>query len=165
MNFFLSFLQVAISYNTISKKLSRNVQTSGLHLNAPGFKFIIFPSVFTSMEFDDISVCLFDLFDFWTSFSFSVLIEMVFRLILMLLYNFKLIRNIYMILFYNLKILRDIKKFFMQQVELLFMTHVHSKFDEWITFLKFSDFSFNTTAFQSMRGYFQVKLLEVSEVW
>ncbi|CAF4525882.1 unnamed protein product [Rotaria socialis] len=49
--------QIAISYNTISKKLSRDVQASGLHLNAPGFKFIIFPSVFTSMEFDDIS-CL-----------------------------------------------------------------------------------------------------------
>lgn len=48
--------QIAIPYNTISKKLSRNVQSSGLHLNSPGFKFIIFPSVFTSMEFDDISV-------------------------------------------------------------------------------------------------------------
>lgn len=52
-------LSVAIPYNTISKKLSREVQAAGLHLNAPGFKFIIFPSVFTSMEFDDISVCSF----------------------------------------------------------------------------------------------------------
>ena len=50
------FCSVAIPYNTISKTLSREVQTSGLHVNAPGFKFIIFPSVFTSMEFDDISV-------------------------------------------------------------------------------------------------------------
>ncbi|CAF1540970.1 unnamed protein product [Didymodactylos carnosus] len=49
--------QIALPYNTISKKLSREVQASGLHLNAPGFKFLIFPSVFTSMEFDDIS-CL-----------------------------------------------------------------------------------------------------------
>lgn len=53
------FLQVAISYNTISKKLGRNTQAAGLHLNAPGFHFIIFPSVFTSMEFDDISVRFF----------------------------------------------------------------------------------------------------------
>ncbi len=55
--------KVAISYNTISKKLSRDVQAAGLHLNAPGFQFIIFPSVFTSMEFDDISVCFLN-FDF-----------------------------------------------------------------------------------------------------
>lgn len=54
--------QIAIPYNTISKKLSRNVQASGLHLNAPGFKYIIFPSVFTSMEFDDISVCFTNVF-------------------------------------------------------------------------------------------------------
>jgi len=56
---FFFLIKVAISYNTISKKLSQNVQAAGLHLNAPGFKFIIFPSVFTSMEFDDISVCFF----------------------------------------------------------------------------------------------------------
>ncbi|CAF4582413.1 unnamed protein product, partial [Rotaria sp. Silwood2] len=49
--------QIAISYNTISKKLGRTTQAAGLHLNTPGFRFIIFPSVFTSMEFDDIS-CL-----------------------------------------------------------------------------------------------------------
>jgi regulator of protease activity HflC (stomatin/prohibitin superfamily) len=47
---------VAISYNTISKTLHRDVKTAGLHLNSPGFRFITFPSVFKSMEFDDISV-------------------------------------------------------------------------------------------------------------
>ena len=61
-------------------------------------------------------------------FLFSVLIMMVFRLILMQHYNFKLTRNIYMISFYNLKILKDIKKSFMLLVEQLFMIHVHSKF-------------------------------------
>lgn len=60
LSFHSNSFPVAIPYNTISKKLHRNVQAAGLHLNAPGFRFIIFPSVFTSMEFDDISVGLFD---------------------------------------------------------------------------------------------------------
>lgn len=124
-----SFLLVAISYNTIPKHLDGEVQAAGLHLNAPGFRFIKFPSVFTSMEFDDISV--------WEDFHwvfdrnariFSVWIKMVYRLIWMSLCNFKRIQNICTILFYNLKILMDIKRFFMLLVELRFMTLAHSKF-------------------------------------
>lgn len=71
---------VAIPYNTISKKLSRNVQSAGLHLNAPGFRFITFPSVFTSMEFDDISVWYFEeIKSRRLSICSSVSIEMAFR--------------------------------------------------------------------------------------
>jgi hypothetical protein len=50
-------LQVAIPYNTITKTLHREVLSAGLHLGQPGRTFIIFPSVFTSMQFYDISVC------------------------------------------------------------------------------------------------------------
>jgi hypothetical protein len=55
--FFLKFfIQVAIPYNTITKRIHREVKTAGLHLGSPGLTLIIFPSVFTSMEFHDISV-------------------------------------------------------------------------------------------------------------
>jgi hypothetical protein len=53
----LRFVKVAIPYNTITKQIHREVKSSGLHLGSPGLTLIIFPSVFTSMEFDDISVC------------------------------------------------------------------------------------------------------------
>jgi hypothetical protein len=53
---FLFFIKVAIPYNTITKQIRREVKSSGLHIGSPGFTLIIFPSVFTSMEFDDISV-------------------------------------------------------------------------------------------------------------
>lgn len=50
------FSLVAIPYNTITKNIGREVKSAGLHMGSPGFTLIIFPSVFTSMEFDDISV-------------------------------------------------------------------------------------------------------------
>lgn len=53
----LFVFQVAIPYNTITKNLRREVKTAGLHVGSPGFTLITFPSVFTSMRFDDISVC------------------------------------------------------------------------------------------------------------
>jgi uncharacterized membrane protein len=51
------FIKVAIPYNTITKKISREVKSAGLHVGSPGFTLISFPSVFTSMQFNDISVC------------------------------------------------------------------------------------------------------------
>ncbi len=52
--------ELGISYDNIAKKLGNAVQYEGLHTGPPGFSFIIFPSVYETMEFTDISVsCLF----------------------------------------------------------------------------------------------------------
>ena len=48
---------VGVAYDTYQKKLSSTTQKAGLHNGPPGFKFIKFPSVFKSLEFDD-DVCL-----------------------------------------------------------------------------------------------------------
>lgn len=48
---------VALMYNTISRTLYNDVKQEGLHSGPPGFKFIIFPSVFRTISFDDLS-CL-----------------------------------------------------------------------------------------------------------
>ncbi|UJR35271.1 hypothetical protein I4U23_028035 [Adineta vaga] len=121
--------QIAISYNTISKKLSRDVQASGLHLNAPGFQFIIFPSVFTSMEFDDISCLNHD------GVSISLDVTLQFQADPKYLYDIVL----------QFKDFEGYKK-------ILYATGRAAVHDTCA--------HFNTTAFQSMRGYFQVKLLE-----
>ena len=44
---------VGVAYDTYQKKLSSTTQKSGLHNGAPGFKFIKFPSVFKTLEFDE----------------------------------------------------------------------------------------------------------------
>lgn len=49
--------ELGISYDNIAKKLGQDVQYEGLHSGPPGFSFIIFPSVYETMEFSDIS-CL-----------------------------------------------------------------------------------------------------------
>jgi hypothetical protein len=67
---FLFFIKVAIPYNTITKQIGREVKTAGLHVGSPGFTLIIFPSVFTSMEFHDISVCYLFLIIFFLSIKF-----------------------------------------------------------------------------------------------
>ncbi|CAF3593680.1 unnamed protein product [Adineta steineri] len=121
--------QIAISYNMISKKLSRDVQASGLHLNAPGFKFIIFPSVFTSMEFDDISCLNHD------GVSINLDVTLQFQADPKHLYDIVL----------QFKDFEGYKK-------ILYATGRAAVHDTCA--------HFNTTAFQSMRGYFQVKLLE-----
>lgn len=121
--------QIAIPYNTISKKLSREVQSSGLHLNAPGFKFIIFPSVFTSMEFDDISCLNHD------GVSINLDVTLQFQADPKYLYDIVL----------QFKDFEGYKK-------ILYATGRAAVHDTCA--------HFNTTAFQSMRGYFQVKLLE-----
>ncbi len=47
---------MGIKYDNIAKELGNDVQGEGLHFGAPGFSFIIFPSVYETMEFKDITV-------------------------------------------------------------------------------------------------------------
>lgn len=49
--------ELGIAYDNIAKKLGTEVQYEGLHSGPPGFSFIIFPSVYETMEFRDIT-CL-----------------------------------------------------------------------------------------------------------
>jgi regulator of protease activity HflC (stomatin/prohibitin superfamily) len=49
--------ELGISYDNIAKKLGTEVQYEGLHSGPVGFSFIIFPSVYETMEFRDIT-CL-----------------------------------------------------------------------------------------------------------
>lgn len=49
---------MGIKYDNIAKRLGEDVKGEGLHIGPPGFSFIIFPSVFQTMEFRDISVNL-----------------------------------------------------------------------------------------------------------
>ncbi|KAL9982133.1 hypothetical protein ACROYT_G010941 [Oculina patagonica] len=53
----LSTEEVGIAYNIHQKKLSSEVKREGLHAGSPGYHFIIFPSVFQSITFDDLQ-CL-----------------------------------------------------------------------------------------------------------
>lgn len=50
-------LPVGVSYDIHQKKLSSEVKREGLHSGSPGFKFIIFPSVFRSIAFNELE-CL-----------------------------------------------------------------------------------------------------------
>lgn len=49
--------ELGIAYDNIAKSLDTEVQYEGLHSGPPGFSFIIFPSVYETMEFQDIT-CL-----------------------------------------------------------------------------------------------------------
>lgn len=49
--------ELGLAYDNIAKKLGSEVQYEGLHNGPPGFSFIIFPSVYETMEFRDITVC------------------------------------------------------------------------------------------------------------
>lgn len=42
---------VGIKYDTINKDLGSSTEREGLHNGPPGFEFIIFPSVYKSLEF------------------------------------------------------------------------------------------------------------------
>lgn len=53
----LSSVTVGVAYNIHEKKLSTEVKREGLHSGSPGYRFIIFPSVFQSISFDDLE-CL-----------------------------------------------------------------------------------------------------------
>ncbi|XP_021354142.1 uncharacterized protein LOC110450764 isoform X2 [Mizuhopecten yessoensis] len=49
--------EVGIQYDTIQRNLAQDVRKEGLHTGPPGFEFIIFPSVYRSMAFNDLT-CL-----------------------------------------------------------------------------------------------------------
>ncbi|XP_046330071.1 uncharacterized protein LOC124113655 [Haliotis rufescens] len=49
--------EVGIAYDKFQKKLSDTVKNEGLHNGPPGFEFIIFPNVYTTMNFRSLS-CL-----------------------------------------------------------------------------------------------------------
>lgn len=51
--------ELGLKYDNIAKSLGSEVQYEGLHLGAPGFSFIIFPSVYETMQFNDITVSIF----------------------------------------------------------------------------------------------------------
>ncbi|CAH3108477.1 unnamed protein product [Pocillopora meandrina] len=53
----LSTEEVGVAYNIHEKKLSTEAKREGLHSGSPGYRFIIFPSVFQSISFDDLE-CL-----------------------------------------------------------------------------------------------------------
>lgn len=53
----LSTEEVGIAYNIHEKKLATEVRREGLHSGPPGYHFIIFPSVFQSIGYDDVQ-CL-----------------------------------------------------------------------------------------------------------
>ncbi|CAF0849313.1 unnamed protein product [Brachionus calyciflorus] len=53
----LNSYELGIKYDNIAKTLGNYVNREGLHFGPPGFSFIIFPSVYKTMEFKDIS-CL-----------------------------------------------------------------------------------------------------------
>ena len=48
---------MGVAYNIHQKKLSSEVKREGLHPGSPGYHFIIFPSVFRSISFEDLQ-CL-----------------------------------------------------------------------------------------------------------
>ncbi|XP_056012084.1 uncharacterized protein LOC125682499 [Ostrea edulis] len=43
--------EIGIKYDTINKDLGSSTEREGLHNGPPGFEFIIFPSVYKSLEF------------------------------------------------------------------------------------------------------------------
>lgn len=46
--------EIGLKYDVISRSLYKSPVTEGLHTGPPGFKFIIFPSVYRTLEFDDL---------------------------------------------------------------------------------------------------------------
>jgi hypothetical protein len=63
---------VGIKYDNIAKVLYDNVNSEGLHFGPPGFSFIIFPSVYKTMEFKDISVFFLSEFLYLNMFNLSI---------------------------------------------------------------------------------------------
>lgn len=47
--------EVGVMYDSIWKRLGDNVLNEGLHLGPPGFEWIIFPSIFKSIQFSDVT--------------------------------------------------------------------------------------------------------------
>lgn len=53
----LNSKEVGLQYDTINKDLDGKVYTEGLHLGPVGFEFIVFPNIYTTMQFTDLE-CL-----------------------------------------------------------------------------------------------------------
>ncbi|CAF4049789.1 unnamed protein product [Rotaria sp. Silwood2] len=120
--------EIAIPYNTLTKHLRREVKSAGLHFGSPGFTLITFPSVFTSMEFDDIS-CL-------NQDGVSISLDVTFQFRADPIYLYDIVVQF---------------KDFSGYKRILAATGQGAVHDTCA--------HFNTTAFQSMRGFFQVKVL------
>ncbi|UJR10578.1 hypothetical protein I4U23_014777 [Adineta vaga] len=125
----LNTYQIAVPYNRLTKQLQREVKSAGLHVGSPGFAFITFPSVFTSMQLNEISCLNQD------GISIDLDVTVQFQADPKYLYD----------------IILQFKDFngYKQILDASGRAAVHDACAH-----------FNTTAFQSMRGYFQVKLLE-----
>lgn len=50
-NIYVFLWAVGLQYDVINKKLGSSAEREGLHNGPPGFEFIVFPSVFRSLEF------------------------------------------------------------------------------------------------------------------
>lgn len=50
-NIYVFLWTVGLQYDVINKKLGSSAEREGLHNGPPGFEFIVFPSVFRSLEF------------------------------------------------------------------------------------------------------------------
>ena len=53
IRYLIIYFAVGIAYNIHQRSLSKQVQNTGLHNGAPGFKFIKFPSTFKSLSFSN----------------------------------------------------------------------------------------------------------------
>ena len=64
---------VGIAYDTINKDLGTETKTEGLHNGPPGFEFIIFPSVYNSLNFalQVSSTCICDYLCVWQEWTCS----------------------------------------------------------------------------------------------
>ena len=58
MLIFQSLCSVGIQYNTIQKELGDEVLTEGLHTGPPGYEFIVFPNVYTTLDYFKLRVSL-----------------------------------------------------------------------------------------------------------
>ena len=55
-----NLLLIAIRYDNLAKVLGKVTEFEGLHFGPPGFYFIIFPSIYETMELDNITVIYLD---------------------------------------------------------------------------------------------------------
>ncbi|XP_076457348.1 uncharacterized protein LOC143291390 [Babylonia areolata] len=63
--------EVGIQYDTIQKELDDEVFSEGLHMGPPGYEFIIFPNVYTTLEYDRLRCLNRDGVPVWIDVSFQ----------------------------------------------------------------------------------------------
>ncbi len=56
INVLFCFIPVGIKYEVVEYRLGENVMKEGLYIGTPGFRFITFPNVFRTIEFEDLKV-------------------------------------------------------------------------------------------------------------